>query len=267
MTEEQRHVDQVREWSNGFRAGEELIQHCSHILFPRSLPWERLKVANLMLDWLEVWGGCFSHYPLTPGMVARERERAVAEIGPLFDLIPGGPDAVDRLPPFLVPFPAPEELVIEPLPLRVPVCAPARVEFESEFPPLRVSVPAPAPVEFEIHVPVSEGAEDGLPSFLELLGLPRWPSDWDLRRSFDQPSRPPGHRSLRRRLQDELLREYVRHFHRPPEQLLISRCRAPGWRVISILYPVSVLFASFLDPVSTIVAGLPVLIKVLRSPA
>ncbi|MEQ2198209.1 hypothetical protein XENOCAPTIV_009471 [Xenoophorus captivus] len=119
-----------------------------------------MEMANLLLDWLEVWGGFFPQSALTPGLVEIERQRTVTEIGTLFDLIPGGRDAVDRLPPFLAPVPAPEELVIEPPLLLVPIPAPK--ELKVEPPPLLVSVTKAVP----------EGFEDELPSLTDPYPVP-----------------------------------------------------------------------------------------------
>ncbi|KAK5604118.1 hypothetical protein CRENBAI_023106 [Crenichthys baileyi] len=88
-------------------------------------------------------------------MVEIERQRAMTEIGPLFDLIPGGPDAVVRLTPFLTPVPAlaPEELRIELPPLLVPVLKPVPEGFGIELPPLLVPVLKPVPEGFGIELP------------------------------------------------------------------------------------------------------------------
>ncbi|KAK5610251.1 hypothetical protein CRENBAI_008357, partial [Crenichthys baileyi] len=175
--------------------GEKLFRCYLRLLTSRSLLWQRLEVANQILDWLEVWGGFFPHSPLTPEMVEGERQRAVAEIGPLFHLIPGGPDSVGRLPPFLAPVlsstplstegrrdasapcltsgrqssllptPAPVPLPKEELRVELPPHpAPVLEELEIELPPLPLPVPEALKNELPpLPLPVSEGFKDELP--------------------------------------------------------------------------------------------------------
>ncbi|KAK5608426.1 hypothetical protein CRENBAI_025934 [Crenichthys baileyi] len=133
--------------------------------------------------------------------------------------------------------PVPEGFEDEPAFLPVPE------GFEEEPPLLPVPAPLLVPDSGKLGdkppsllVPVldgfGEGAEDRLPSSPEHQGLPRWPPDWDLRRSSAQLSWPPDLQALWGWLQDELLREYVRLYHQTSELLLpswwIRRRRLPG---------------------------------------
>ncbi|KAK5603332.1 hypothetical protein CRENBAI_009771 [Crenichthys baileyi] len=113
-------MDQARGMLIGFRAGEELFRRYSHLLASCSSSLQRLEVANQILDWLEIWGSFFPQSLLTSKMVEGERQRAVAEIGPFFHLIPGGPHFADRLPPLLVPVPEGFEDELLPLPVVAP---------------------------------------------------------------------------------------------------------------------------------------------------
>ncbi|MED6237578.1 hypothetical protein ATANTOWER_028310, partial [Ataeniobius toweri] len=65
-------------------------------------------------------------------------------------------------------------------------------------------------------------------------------------------------RSLRRRLQDDLLREYVRGVHRPPELLdyFDADLRVRGSFATGLLDLPSTVAIGFLDPASTFAPGL-----------
>ncbi|KAK5609915.1 hypothetical protein CRENBAI_013560 [Crenichthys baileyi] len=167
MTERSSLEDQARRMLKGFKTEEGLLLRYSHLLTSRSSPWQRLEVANhLIMDWLGVCGSFFLQSPLTLETVEGERQRAVAEIGSLFRLIPGGPDSVGRLPPLLTPIPVPlaEELEEELPPLPVPVAE----GFEDEPPPLPVPVPEELKDEQPpLPDPVPEVLEDKLPPSLD----------------------------------------------------------------------------------------------------
>ncbi|KAK5611941.1 hypothetical protein CRENBAI_006301 [Crenichthys baileyi] len=177
-------MDQARERSIGFRAGEELerswrgageelFRRYSCLLSSRSSLWERLEVANMLLDWLEVWGGFFPQSPLTPGMVEIERERA--EIGPR-ERAASTPEGFEDEPPSLpdpdpVPGPDPERSVDKPPSHPFPVHegfgeglppfpVPVLGELENELPPL--PLPFLEELEDELHplpLPVLEQLE------------------------------------------------------------------------------------------------------------
>ncbi|KAK5607800.1 hypothetical protein CRENBAI_011165, partial [Crenichthys baileyi] len=63
----------------------------------------------------------------------------------------------------------------------------------------------------------------------------RWPPDWDLRSFFSPLSRPPDHLLLKRLLQDELCRDYIRLHRRPSDHLL--SCRRPQGQQIRLGRP------------------------------
>ncbi|MEQ2316941.1 hypothetical protein AMECASPLE_037672 [Ameca splendens] len=98
----------------GFEKGQELFRRISRLLTASGSPWQRLETVNQLWDWLGLWGNVIPQSPLIPGLLRRERQRAVEEIGPMFNLIPGGPDAVGRLPPLLLTAPALARLKEEP---------------------------------------------------------------------------------------------------------------------------------------------------------
>ncbi|KAK5610943.1 hypothetical protein CRENBAI_024195 [Crenichthys baileyi] len=97
------------------------------------------------MDWLGVWGSFFPQSPLTLETVEGEQQRAIAKIGSLFRLIPGGPESMGRLPPLVTP---------DTIPDPVPIPGPVLEGSDGESPPL--------------PVPVKEELEDELP------GWARW---------------------------------------------------------------------------------------------
>ncbi|KAK5616307.1 hypothetical protein CRENBAI_014343 [Crenichthys baileyi] len=166
-----------REDGAGFEKGQELFGRLSRLLTASRSPWQRLKTVNKLWDWLEVWGNVFPQSPLIPGLLRRELQRVMEEIGPMFELIPGRPDAVDRLLPLLgsapvlgqlqdelLSPPAPARLEEEPKPAHVPgwleeeplpSAVPGWDELKAELP----SLPDPVPVleELKAELPPMPG--------------------------------------------------------------------------------------------------------------
>ncbi|KAK5620832.1 hypothetical protein CRENBAI_018232 [Crenichthys baileyi] len=154
MTEGTSQMDQARR-QQGLDSGQELLGRPSHLLTASSSPWQHLEMANQVLGWLEEWGNVFPESLLFPGFLRWERQGTVEEIGPLFDLISGGPDIVGCLPPLLAATPVPAWLKEELRSVPVPV---------PDLAPISGSVLEGSKDEQPSHpVPAHEGFGDGPP--------------------------------------------------------------------------------------------------------